>query len=130
MQKVGSAGDVLVDARGDALYSADQEAGGKIRCTGTCTTIWLPLTVAHGATPTAGNGVSASKLGVVSRPDGKQQVTWNGRPLYRFAQDGGPGKVTGNGAMDSFGGTSFSWHVAAMSGSATTTTTPKSGYGY
>src|SRR5262245_60027752 len=71
MQKVGSAGNVLVDARGDALYSADQEAGGMIRCTGSCTTIWLPLTVAHGATPTAGNGVSASKLGVVSRPDGK-----------------------------------------------------------
>ena len=46
------------------------------------------------------------KLGLVSRPDGARQVTFRGRPLYRFTQDPSPGVVTGNGFADSFGGRS------------------------
>jgi len=47
------------------------------------------------------------------RPDGKTQVTFDGKPLYRFAEDSSPKNVSGNGAKDSFGGKSFTWHVAS-----------------
>ena len=70
---VDGVGPVLVDADGMALYAADQEAGGKVLCTGSCTSIWEPLTVRAGM-PTAGDGVDGT-LGVTTRPDGGRQVT-------------------------------------------------------
>ena len=72
-------------------------------------------------------------------PDGDQQVTLDGKPLYTFAQDG-TGEATGDGVTDSFGGTSFTWTVASAgsaSGAAAAQTTTSSssssgggGYGY
>jgi predicted lipoprotein with Yx(FWY)xxD motif len=108
-QRVGGAGTVLVDSGGMALYAPDQEKGGKILCTGGCTSIWKPLTIASGK-PTG-----PGRLGVVKRPDGMRQVTADGRPLYTFAQDSA-GKVTGNGASDNFGGMGFTWHVITSKG--------------
>jgi predicted lipoprotein with Yx(FWY)xxD motif len=35
--------DVLVDSNDQALYSADEEQGGKVLCTGGCTSIWKPV---------------------------------------------------------------------------------------
>jgi len=119
---VSGTGTVLVDAQGHALYSPVEEQGGKILCTKGCTAIWVPLTLHAGMSkPTAAPGL-AGRLGVVERPNGTKQVAWNGRPLYTFVEDGGPGTVTGNGTMDSFGGMSFTWHVATTGkGSAQTT---------
>jgi predicted lipoprotein with Yx(FWY)xxD motif len=99
---------VLVNSKGFALYSPVQEKGGTIRCTGSCATIWLPLTVK--GSPTAGSGL---KLGTVMRPDGTTQVTFEGKPLYRFAEDSTPKAVGGNGVSDNFGGKRFTWHVAS-----------------
>lgn len=99
--------NVLVDARGSALYSADQERGGKLMCTGSCTSIWEPA-VARGAAPT----VSGTKLAAVKRPDGSTQLTFKGSPLYRFTEES-PGQLKGDGVKDSFGGKSFTWHTAA-----------------
>jgi predicted lipoprotein with Yx(FWY)xxD motif len=69
-------------------------------------------------------------LGTVKRPDGSEQVTFDGDPLYKFTEEG-PGEVTGDGLVDSFGGQRFTWHVAspagAASGDSTTTTSPDSG---
>jgi predicted lipoprotein with Yx(FWY)xxD motif len=108
LASVSGVGNVLVDSKGFALYSPVQEKGGAIRCTGSCATIWLPLTVK--GSPTAASGL---KLGTVKRPDGKTQVTFDGKPLYRFAEDGTPKTVGGNGVSDNFGGKSFTWHVAS-----------------
>jgi predicted lipoprotein with Yx(FWY)xxD motif len=106
-------GQVLVDGAGRALYSADQEAGGTVRCVSAdCVAIWAPLTVPAGQDPTGADGVSG-KLSTVSRPDGSRQVVYAGKPLYTFAQDG-TGEVKGNGANDAFGGVAFSWHVASV----------------
>jgi predicted lipoprotein with Yx(FWY)xxD motif len=99
----GSFGTILVDASGNALYHFDQDTPTRTACTGGCATLWPPLTVASGQ-PTAGAGVNG-KLGLLARPDGAQQVTYNGAPLYRFSRDSAPGQVTGDG----FGGL---WHVA------------------
>jgi predicted lipoprotein with Yx(FWY)xxD motif len=105
----------LVDSNGAPLYTSDQEKSGRVVCTGGCTSIWLPLTAS--GTPTAGDGVSG-KLGTVKRPDGAQQVTLDGRPLYRFVQDGMDGKATGDGVKDSFAGQQFTWHAEGSSASA------------
>jgi predicted lipoprotein with Yx(FWY)xxD motif len=102
--------DVLVDSEGAALYTSEQEEDGKVRCTDECASIWLPLTLSGPGEPTAESDVSG-ELGVVERPDGARQVTLDGSPLYRFADDGGPGKVTGDDLSDSFGGRRFTWHV-------------------
>ena len=101
-------------------------------CTGSCTQIWLPLAAPSSGQPTAGDGVSG-KLGTVKRPDGKLQVTLDGRPLYRFAQDSQPGKATGDNATDSFGGQQFTWHAEGDSSSSSSSGSGGSGgnsYGY
>lgn len=120
----------LVDQSGAALYSNDQDNGTMLRCTtGACTAIWAPLTVPNGQQPTAGSGVPGT-LGTVQRPDGSQQVTLNGKPLYTFSFDHGAGQVTGDGTQDSFGGMAFTWHSAAASGGpASTPAAPGGGYG-
>ena len=116
VSSVDGVGDVLVDAQGAALYAADQERSGMVVCTGSCTSIWKPLTVS--GRPTAGDGVVA-KLGTVERPDGHRQVTLAGRLLYRFMEDPQAGTVTGNGFADSFDGQAFRWHVATPQGIST-----------
>jgi predicted lipoprotein with Yx(FWY)xxD motif len=123
LKQLPGAGTVLVDAQGRALYAADQEAGGKIRCTGACNQFWLPLTVAKG-TP---SGDAGGTLGVVKRPDGTRQVTLDGKPLYTFSRDTA-GKVTGNGFSDAFGGQNFDWKVITSSGSSAPAGSTRGGY--
>jgi predicted lipoprotein with Yx(FWY)xxD motif len=126
---VEGVGDVLVDAEGAALYASDQETGGMVLCTEGCSTIWEPLTVADGATPTAGEGLGGS-LGVVNRPDGARQVTFMDRPLYTFVEDTEPGTVTGNGFADTFDGQPFTWHVATPTGVSDSSENSSSSDGY
>jgi predicted lipoprotein with Yx(FWY)xxD motif len=107
VKSIGNAGNVLVDSKGMALYASDQEMHGKVLCTGACNSFWKPLTVSRGM-PSGGS--LTGKLGVVRRPDGMEQVTYNGKLLYTFSQDK-PGQVTGDGFSDAFGGRHFTWHV-------------------
>jgi predicted lipoprotein with Yx(FWY)xxD motif len=107
VEQIDGIGDVLVDKSGMALYSPDQEANGKVLCTGACESFWKPLEPGTSA-PTAESGVA--RLAVIMRPDGSQQVTDDGKPLYTFSEDS-PGKVTGDDFSDDFGGQQFTWHV-------------------
>jgi len=76
-------------------FTKDVKDSGKSACTGQCITIWPALTVADGATPSAGSGVTG-KLGTIKRDDdGKTQVTYNGLPLYFFHNDSAPGDANG-----------------------------------
>lgn len=107
---------VLVDAKGRALYRSDQERRGMVLCTDACLSFWQPLTVSG-----APKGSSLpGKLATVKRPDGGRQVTYNGRLLYTFKLDK-PGKVTGDGFKDAFGGQKFTWRVAHPTGVARST---------
>jgi predicted lipoprotein with Yx(FWY)xxD motif len=115
---VEGVGDVLVDADGAALYSAEQEAEGEILCVDGCASIWLPLTLPAGAAGPTADDELMDRLGVVARPDGTQQVSFDGKPLYRFAEDPEPGTVTGDGFVDTFAGTEFTWRVASASGAS------------
>ena len=123
LASVSGVGKVLVNAHGFALYSPVQEKSGTIRCTGSCTSIWVPLTTK--GTPLASNGL---QLGTVMRPDGKTQVTFKGKPLYTFVEDSSPKSVSGNGVSDNFGGKSFTWHVASP-GKTSTVSSGGGGYG-
>jgi predicted lipoprotein with Yx(FWY)xxD motif len=95
---VGSVGTVLVaGTNGMTVYTFAQDVkdSGKSNCTGQCLTIWPALTVADGATPSAGSGVTG-KLGTIKRDDtGANQVTYNGLPLYFFHNDKAPGDANG-----------------------------------
>ncbi|HMJ03968.1 MAG TPA: hypothetical protein VK506_13595 [Conexibacter sp.] len=94
---------ILVTRSGLSLYTLSAETRGRFICDDTdCLAAWPPLLLRRGAQPT---GVRS--LGVVRRPDGRRQVTYRGRPLYRFAGDSRRGDVEGEGFRDV--GT---WHVA------------------
>jgi predicted lipoprotein with Yx(FWY)xxD motif len=93
---------VLANLRGRTLYSLSVEKHGKFICTAGCLSVWHPLLVPAGTKP---KGPVA--LGTVTRPEGKTQVTYRGRPLYSFAEDSKPGETNGEGIRDV--GT---WHAA------------------
>jgi predicted lipoprotein with Yx(FWY)xxD motif len=118
-KQINGAGTVLVDPKGRVLYRSDQERNGMVLCTGACLSFWQPL-IASG-TPKGSS--LPGKLAVVKRPDGGRQVTYNGGLLYSFKLDK-PGKATGDGFKDAFGGQKFTWHVArplGVKGSSSTT---------
>lgn len=113
---ISGVGTVLVDSNGDALYTNNQDTASKVACTGSCMSIWPALMAPSSGKPTSDNSSVQAKLGVVNSGGGSQ-VTYNGKPLYTFVQDS-PGQATGNGFMDSFGGTNFTWTAATTSGNA------------
>lgn len=115
---VDGVGDVLVDADGAALYTSDPEADGDVLCVDGCAAIWVPLTLPANAASPSGEDELDDRLGIVMRPDGAEQVAFDGKPLYSFVEDPEPGTVTGDGFTDTFEGTEFVWHVATASGAA------------
>ena len=87
---------ILVNLRGLSLYSLSAERNGRFICTdASCLSLWKPLLIAGGKQP-----AGARSLGAIKRPDGKRQVTYRGRPLYRFAEDRKRGDVRGEGFRD------------------------------
>lgn len=110
-------GSILVNSTGRTLYLFKADVGTKSACTGACAAAWPPL-LATGK-PTAAAGLTASKLGTTTRSGGKQQVTYNGHPLYLFVQDHKPGQTTGQG-VTAFGAPWFALTPAGnqASGSA------------
>jgi predicted lipoprotein with Yx(FWY)xxD motif len=117
---------VLADSAGKTLYSAAVEKGGKIRCVGACTTFWQPMLASKSAAQKA-SGTLDAQLGVVERPGGQQQLTFDGLPLYTFAEEG-TGKLQGDGFADEFQGTHFQWMAARTSGGSSAPTGSQSGY--
>lgn len=99
-EEVGDAGVILVDgATGMTLYyfENDVKDSGESVCLEGCIAAWPALLVAEGEEPVAGDGVDASKLGTITREDapGELQVTYDGLPLYFFANDEEPGDLNG-----------------------------------
>jgi predicted lipoprotein with Yx(FWY)xxD motif len=128
---------ILVNSSGMTLYKFSPDSAGMSACSGSCATVWPPLTVASGTTPKGGSGAGGT-FGTITRSDGSLQVTFDGHPLYTFTADKSAGSTSGQN-ITSFGGT---WTVVTVgSGSSTTlapvtktttpaTTKPASGGGY
>src|SRR3569833_1293849 len=70
-----SLGKVLVGAKGRTLYVFDLGA-----CTGSCASAWPPLL-------TTGKPAGVHGLGTKRLAYGTLQVTFAGKPLYRYALD-------------------------------------------
>jgi predicted lipoprotein with Yx(FWY)xxD motif len=76
-------------------------------CQSYCALIWPPVLTS--GRPEAGPGVDQHALGVVVRPDGTRQVTYQGEPLYLFIKDAyipgiiGTQSINGAGAVTPWG---------------------------
>jgi predicted lipoprotein with Yx(FWY)xxD motif len=103
-------GRVLFDGRGRVLYAFTRDRrGAGSRCYGDCAAAW-PVYYAKG-TLRAGPGVKRALLGTTRRRDGRRQITYNGWPLYYYANERA-GEVKCQNVV-THGGT---WLVVAGSG--------------
>lgn len=102
-------GKVVTDAEGRTLYRFDKDTARPpaSTCLDSCANTWPPVTAPKGRIQV--DGVDQNLIGKTKRPDGLWQVTLGGWPLYRYAEDDGPGDVKGQGV----GG---SWFAAAPDG--------------
>ena len=106
-------GPIVADSKGRSLYLFEADTSSTSTCTSAgCVAEWPPL-LATGS-PQAGAGLTATKLATTTRPDGKDQVTYNGHPLYYFAGDSQPGATAGQGLNDNGG----EWYVVHSDGTA------------
>ena len=108
-------GAILVNPQGRTLYYFVPERGGRIVCTGQCTSVW-PTLFATSMAPTAGAALPG-QLGIVARASSEQvtyttQVTYSGHPLYYFVSDSRPGDTNGEGST-AFGA---GWDVLSPTG--------------
>jgi predicted lipoprotein with Yx(FWY)xxD motif len=119
--KVGTHKDsILANSKGVTVYYLSPETEHHVLCTPSqCWGFWPPLKVASAhAKLTKAAGVKG-KLAIWHH-HGIFQVTWNGHPLYTFAEDHGKKGVAMGNLIHGFGGI---WHVDVVkSGSSTTTT--------
>jgi predicted lipoprotein with Yx(FWY)xxD motif len=115
---------VLTNSGGFTLYWFAPDTSTTSKCTGSCATYWPPVK----GPATEGSGVTGT-VGVITRPDGTMQATYDGHPLYTYAADGAPGQNKGNG-LNVSGGV---WHEVTVSGAAPAPSVSSSshgGYGY
>lgn len=102
-------GPMLFDSRGRAIYLWEPETTQRPECYEACAASWPPV-LTRGE-PVAAGAARAALLGTTRRTTGLTQVTYDGHPLYFFANDA-PGQVNGHG-IDAFGGV---WLVVTPSG--------------
>lgn len=95
-----------------SAYTFSGDQSGFSECYGPCAIDFIPVYTA--GTPVAGPGIKSGAIGVITRFDGTEQVTYHGQPLYIYSQEEpivgnhGPSTTgtTGNGKDASgFGGT-------------------------
>jgi predicted lipoprotein with Yx(FWY)xxD motif len=91
-------GRILVDGKGRTLYRLDADNVKPVRstCVDDCAKRFPPLLVPANGTVTA-EGVDATLIGRITRPDNTIQVTFGGRPVYRFVGDVAAGDTLGQG---------------------------------
>lgn len=83
-------GTMLFNEKNQAIYIWELEESSKAECYGDCAKAWPPV-LTDGA-PQASGEVKGDLLGTTKRNDGSTQVTYNGHPLYYYANED-PGEV-------------------------------------
>jgi predicted lipoprotein with Yx(FWY)xxD motif len=98
-------GWVMAKADGHVVYTyAKDSKGGAPSCTGSCASVWAPVT----GMPKAGPADNfPGSFGVVTGAGGKKVITYNGHPLYTYV-GAAPLSTKGNG-IDGV------WHVITLS---------------
>lgn len=84
-------GTILFNTKRQAIYVFENDSRNKSNCYGQCAKDWPPV-YTKGKPRARGGGVKQSLLGTTKRRDGRLQVTYRGRPLYYYV-DEGPGEV-------------------------------------
>ncbi len=98
------------------MYAFSRDRTGTSACSGACAVVWAPVLTT--GKPRAGKGISANDVGIIRRPDGTDQVTYEGKPLYLYSAErfvflpGGPpdasGTVANGNGLAGPGGGKFS----------------------
>jgi predicted lipoprotein with Yx(FWY)xxD motif len=102
-------GQVLVDLTGRTLYVFLADSAGTPTCVDeSCTEVWPPL-VGSAIAVGAGVPTQPGEFKLVARPDGTQQLSVDGQPLYTYSGDALPGETKGQGV----GG---QWFVVGLDG--------------
>ena len=96
-------GEIVVNAKGRVLYRYTADRKDVSNCSASCLPLWPILSPGPGGRPTAGSGAAQRALGVITRTDGKQQVTYDDWPLYTYIVDQAPGQTAGQGVKDAGG---------------------------
>jgi predicted lipoprotein with Yx(FWY)xxD motif len=98
-------GWVMAKADGFVVYTyAKDSKGGAPSCTGSCASVWAPVT----GMPKAGPADNfPGTFGVVTGAGGKKVITYNGYPLYTYV--GAPPLSTKGNGLDGV------WHVIMLS---------------
>ncbi len=88
-------GQAVLDETGAVLFRYERDDPHKARsaCLGDCAIVWTPVTTS--GTPSV-TGIAPALIDTITRPEGAEQVTLAGRPLYKFA-NARPGAWTGQG---------------------------------
>jgi predicted lipoprotein with Yx(FWY)xxD motif len=83
-------GRVLARPDGQALYywSVEKRDRFRIHCTGGCAKLWPPLIVRGGVAVAPRRPGFSGRFGVVRRPDGRRQLTYDRLPLYAYVHEG------------------------------------------
>ncbi len=113
-ESTGLSGEVAAGGIADGpvsvpVYTFSLDKGHQSACQGMCAMYWSPVLTS--TSPEAGPGVDRHQLGIIVRPDGTHQVTFDGHPLYMFHQDAAlplltpvyPTSINGAG-VQAFGG--------------------------
>ncbi|MDB5541205.1 MAG: putative lipoprotein [Devosia sp.] len=100
-------GTYLVAGNGFALYlfkadtqGAPDGSGATSARADDCLGVWPPVVV--DGQPVGGDGIDKRLLRTTTRADGLVQLTYNGWPLYFYAEDTGPEDIKGDD-IESFG---------------------------
>ncbi|CAA9524284.1 MAG: hypothetical protein AVDCRST_MAG85-3090 [uncultured Solirubrobacteraceae bacterium] len=83
-------GRMLFDTRGQAIYVFQRDRRDRTTCYGACAKAWPPVYTS--GRPRAAGAARSSLLGSIRRRDGRRQVTYAGKPLYFYVNEG-PGEV-------------------------------------
>jgi predicted lipoprotein with Yx(FWY)xxD motif len=89
-----SLGDYLVGASLRVLYYHTADSANQSNCSGACATTWPPFLASE--LPQVSPNIKGT-LGLITRADGGQQVTYNGWPLYYYSGDVNLGDTNGQG---------------------------------
>ena len=103
----GKSETILTDAQGLTLYYFAPDTATTSACTAGCAGAWPALVFSGSGAPTASSSLPG-KLTVATTAPGRQQVEYNGHPLYTFYGDSGPDQTNGEGVQGK-------WFVATTS---------------
>ncbi len=79
-------GTMLWGPNRQAVYVFQRDGRNRSRCYGACAKAWPPVYTK--GRPEAGRGARSALLGTTRRRNGRLQVTYRGRPLYYYVNEG------------------------------------------